>query len=247
MSAIGWYLESQGIATVSISLIREHSVALKAPRALWVPFILGRPLGAPSNPGFQKKVLLEALAMLQENQWPVLKDFTQEAPEDQLGFYTETLVCPINFPAKDSSGSFETRLRNEIAQLQAWYSLAIQVKGRSTTGITGYSAEELGNFIASWLTDQEQKSIQNFDYPSAATLKLATDELKAFYYEAKSVQPGKHSFNSIQEWFWFDTTAGEVFIAVKEKVSHFEDSSFKGLSTTSLVPRVVQQRLAQLK
>lgn len=247
MSAIGWYLEAQGIATVSISLIREHSVALKAPRALWVPFILGRPLGSPSNPEFQKKVLLDALALLQENQWPVLKDFAEEAPEDQLGFYTEALVCPISFPAKDSSGSFEARLRNEIAQLQAWYSLAVQVKGRSTTGITGCTPEELGKFIASWLTDQEQKSISNLDYPPAATLKLATDELKAFYYEAKSVQPGKHSFDSIQEWFWFDTTAGELFIAIKEKVSHFEDPSFKGLATTSLVPRAIQQRLAQPK
>lgn len=244
MSAIGWYLEAQGIATVSISLIREHSVALKAPRALWVPFILGRPLGAPSNPEFQKKVLLDALAMLQESQWPVLKDFEQEAPADQLGFYTETLVCPISFPTKDSGGSLEMRLRNEIAQLQAWYTLAVQVKGRSTIGITGRTPEELGNFIASWLTDQEQKSIPNLDYPPAATLKLATDELKAFYYEAKSVQPGKHSFDSIQEWFWFETTAGEVFIAIKEKVSHLEDPTFKGLSTTSLVPRVIQQRLA---
>jgi hypothetical protein len=244
VSAIGWYLEAQGIATVSISLIREHSVALKAPRALWVPFILGRPLGAPSNPEFQKKVLLDALAMLQESQWPVLKDFEQEAPADQLGFYTETLVCPISFPTKDSGGSLEMRLRNEIAQLQAWYTLAVQVKGRSTIGITGRTPEELGNFIASWLTDQEQKSIPNLDYPPAATLKLATDELKAFYYEAKSVQPGKHSFDSIQEWFWFETTAGEVFIAIKEKVSHLEDPTFKGLSTTSLVPRVIQQRLA---
>ena len=127
MSAIGWYLEAQGIATVSISLIREHSVALKAPRALWVPFILGRPLGAPSNPEFQKKVLLDALAMLQESQWPVLKDFEQEAPADQLGFYTETLVCPISFPTKDSGGSLEMRLRNEIAQLQAWYTLVVRI------------------------------------------------------------------------------------------------------------------------
>lgn len=61
MSAIGWYLEAQGIATVSISLIREHSVALKAPRALWVPFVLGRPLGAPNEHAFQHRVLKEAL------------------------------------------------------------------------------------------------------------------------------------------------------------------------------------------
>ena len=247
MSAIGWYLEAQGIATVSISLIREHSVALKAPRALWVPFILGRPLGAPSNLEFQRKVLIDALGLLQENQWPVIKDFSEEAPEDEIGFYSETLVCPVSFPTKNLEGSSQTRLLNEIAQLQAWHSLAVQVKGRSTTGITGCTPEELGTFVASWLTDQEIKSIKDLDYPPAATLKLATDELKAFYYESKSMQPGKHSVHSIQDWFWFDTTAGEVFLAIKEKISHFEDTSFKGLSTTSLVPRVVQQKVAEQK
>jgi hypothetical protein len=61
------------------------------------------------------------------------------------------------------------------------------------------------------------------------------------------MQPGKHSVHSIQDWFWFDTAAGEVFLAIKEKISHFEDTSFKGLSTTSLVPRVVQQKVAEQK
>lgn len=247
MSAIGWYLEAQGIATVSISLIREHSVALKAPRALWVPFILGRPLGAPANPQFQRTVLMAALDLLQETQWPVLKDFQEDAPEDTLGFYSETLVCPVSFPSKSTEGSLPIRLQNEIAQLQAWYSLALQVKGRSTTGITGSTPEELGAFIGSWVTDQALTQLKNLDYPPAATLKLATDELKAFYYESKSMQPGKHTFDSIQEWFWFDTTAGEVFNLIKEKVAHFEDPSFKGLATTSLVPRVVQNRLALQK
>jgi hypothetical protein len=78
-------------------------------------------------------------------------------------------------------------------------------------------------------------------------LKLATDELKAFYYEAKSVQPGKHTFMSIQDWFWFETSAGEIFLQLKEKVSNLEDPTFKGLATTSLVPRVIQQRVAASK
>ncbi len=239
------YLEEQGISTVSISLIREHTVALKAPRALWVPFILGRPLGAPNRPDFQRKVLLEALELLQETQWPVLKDFTEEAPQDELGFYTEALVCPVSFPGKTPEGSLQNRLHNEILQLKAWYSLAVQVKGRTTTGITGSSAEELGKFIASWTTNQEQQKLNNLDDLPAATLKLATDELKAFYYEAKSVQPGKHSFVSIGDWFWFETTAGEVFLAIKDKVSQLDDPTFKGLATTSLVPRVIQQRVAE--
>ena len=243
MSAIGWYLEAQGIATVSISLIREHSVALKAPRALWVPFILGRPLGAPNEPAFQHRVLKEALDLLQETQWPVLKDFNEEAPADELGFYSENLVCPVSFPTKTVEGDLQGRLLNEIAQLQAWYSLAKNVKGGTTTGITKCTPEELGEFIGSWLTDSPRQSLKDLDYPMGALLKLATDELKAFYYEAKSVQPGKHTALSIQDWFWFETTAGEIFLQLKEKAVNLADASFKGLATTSLVPRVIQQRI----
>ncbi len=247
MSAIGWYLEAQGIATVSISLIREHSVALKAPRALWVSFILGRPLGAPNEPAFQHRVLKEAVDLLQETNWPVLKDFNEEAPADELGFYSENLVCPVSFPTKTVEGDLQGRLLNEIAQLQAWYSLAKNVKGGTTTGITKCTPEELGTFIVSWLTDSPSQGLKDLDYPMGALLKLATDELKAFYYEAKSVQPGKHTAISIQDWFWFETSAGEIFLKLKDQVSNMEEPSFKGLATTSLVPRVIQQRIADSK
>jgi hypothetical protein len=45
-------LEAAGMATTQISLVREHTAAIRAPRALWVPFILGRPLGVPNDPAF---------------------------------------------------------------------------------------------------------------------------------------------------------------------------------------------------
>ena len=245
MSAIGWYLEAQGIATVSISLIREHSVALKAPRALWVSFILGRPLGAPNEPAFQHRVLKEAVDLLQETNWPVLKDFNEEAPADELGFYSENLVCPVSFPTKTVEGDLQGRLLNEIAQLQAWYSLAKNVKGGTTTGITKCTPEELGTFIVSWLTDSPSQGLKDLDYPMGALLKLATDELKAFYYEAKSVQPGKHTAISIQDWFWFETSGGEALLALRTKFAAEGDPAFKGLATLSMVPRVVLDLMAQ--
>ena len=64
MSAVGHYLEDEGIPTVGISLVREHSEKIRPPRALWVPFMLGRPLGAPDAPDFQRRVLRAALELL---------------------------------------------------------------------------------------------------------------------------------------------------------------------------------------
>ncbi|MBT5161958.1 MAG: hypothetical protein HOL89_19300, partial [Alphaproteobacteria bacterium] len=49
MSALGHFLEEEGIATTIISLIRVHSEKVRPPRSLFVPFELGRPLGAPND------------------------------------------------------------------------------------------------------------------------------------------------------------------------------------------------------
>jgi hypothetical protein len=73
----------------------------------------------------------------------------------------------------------------------------------------------------------------------AVALKLATDELKSFYYEAKAMQPGGHTSDSILRWFWLETCAGEAFLALRKRLGQEADPSFKGLATLSMVPRVV--------
>ncbi len=114
MSALGHYLEQEGIQTVSISLIREHTVALAPPRALWVPFMLGRPLGVPGDPAFQRKVVLAALSLLERESGPVLEDFPEDAPYEDLGAEPEGLNCPVSFPRKSSDGSLGQRLADEV-------------------------------------------------------------------------------------------------------------------------------------
>ena len=71
MSALGHYLEEEGLATVAISLIRPQTENTKPPRALWVPFELGRPFGPPSAAAFQKRVVLAALRMLEGAEGPI--------------------------------------------------------------------------------------------------------------------------------------------------------------------------------
>ncbi len=78
MGALAHYLEVEGISTTQISLIREHTEFIRPPRALWVPFELGRPLGAPDNPELQRRILLSALELLEASEGPVLVDFPDE-------------------------------------------------------------------------------------------------------------------------------------------------------------------------
>lgn len=76
-------IEREGIATVSISLLREVASAIKPPRALFVPFPMGFPLGAPNNPALQHRVIAAALRLLERNDLPVLENFEHDPKENE--------------------------------------------------------------------------------------------------------------------------------------------------------------------
>ena len=68
-------IEREGITTVSISLLREVVSVLKPPRALFVPFPMGFPLGAPNDAGLQHRIIAAALELLDRNDTPILAEF----------------------------------------------------------------------------------------------------------------------------------------------------------------------------
>jgi hypothetical protein len=67
-------IESAGITTVSISLLREITEKIRPPRALFVPFPLGYPLGEPNNPDLQGRIMRAAFSLLSRSDIPVLED-----------------------------------------------------------------------------------------------------------------------------------------------------------------------------
>ena len=62
MSALGHTIEEEGIATVAIALVRPQAERTRPPRALWVPFELGRPFGPPSDPAWRPPFMPAAVA-----------------------------------------------------------------------------------------------------------------------------------------------------------------------------------------
>jgi len=242
VSALGHYLEAEGIPTTQISLVREHTEALAPPRALWVPFMLGRPFGVPDDAVFQRKVVLAALQLLERETGPVLADFPEDAPHAGLSEASPNLVCPVSFPRLTAEGSLAERLVDEVAQLEAWHELAVKHRGRTTLGVTGLEPAEIAAYLASWLSERPQGSYRA-DVSAADALKFGFDELKAFYYEAKAVQPGRHTSAAIQDWFWFETAAGQAFLEIRARIAESADAAVKALAGLSLVPRAVDLAL----
>lgn len=68
-------IEYVGITTVSISLLREITAIIQPPRALFVPYPLGHPLGEPYDSALQTRILQAAFALLPRNDTPVFDMF----------------------------------------------------------------------------------------------------------------------------------------------------------------------------
>ncbi len=68
-------IERENISTTSISLLREITSVIRPPRALFVPYKMGFPLGEPNNAPLQHQVIAAGLALLERTDVPVLENF----------------------------------------------------------------------------------------------------------------------------------------------------------------------------
>ena len=76
MGLIASVVEKAGVPTTSISLLRELTEKVSPPRALYVPFAFGYPLGEPGHAGLQCAILESALDLLREPvPPPILRDY----------------------------------------------------------------------------------------------------------------------------------------------------------------------------
>jgi len=57
-------IERSGLPTVGLSLLREVTEKMKPPRALFVPFQHGYPLGEANDPELQHRIIKRALELL---------------------------------------------------------------------------------------------------------------------------------------------------------------------------------------
>jgi hypothetical protein len=243
VSALAHYLEGEGIPTAAISLIREHAVKIQPPRALWVPFELGRPLGVPDNPEFQRRVLLALLELFDAANGPILADFPEDAPPGAQE--PVHLVCPVTFPKavvrlNDEELLYQT-LQQEVAELRMWYDLSIARLGRTTVGSSGLAIEVAAKFVGAFMFDDAPTTPLD-GVPALALLRLAVEDLKSFYFEAMTAQPGQQNVTSaiLAKWFWSETTAGKILFFLQDRWRESANPTLRDFSRLLLIPRAYQ-------
>ncbi len=204
-----------------------------------MPFELGRPLGVPNDTAFQARVLLAALKLLEASSGPVIEDFPEDAPVSED--IATAWACPVDLDQEKADLSNAEQLREafrmEMMQLRSWYDLAVKKRGRTTVGVSGLDLDTICDFVGSFI-DGDIPENPREDIPLGIALKFAVDDLKAYYTEAVTAQPGEVSPGGdvLADWFWGETIAGRALFIVKDLLTKSEDKALRLVGNMFLVP-----------
>ena len=129
-------------------------------------------------------------------------------------------------------------LQAEISQLRTWYDLSVSRRGRTTMGVSGLAPDALGTFIGAFLEGTAPAPPRQ-DIPLATLFRFAVEDLKTYYMEAITAQPGQHTAHSVTlaDWFWRETTAGRVLFAVHDACQHSDIPGLHVVISGALIPR----------
>jgi hypothetical protein len=219
-------LESEGIATTSISMAREHTEKVKPPRALFVPFPFGHALGRPDDPDLQHRVLRAALDLLAEPVGPVLRDFPDDAESG------DQPAAPVQASGIAPAVTVPDDPALETAQMRQYHEQWLaRSGGRTAFGLCGVPATRfrgvvrfLQAFAAGEDTDMPERPAT---VPLPGFIRYCADDWKTLYFEARlTMKPGATG-DDIVRWFWSETAAGQVLRRVGKRLEASEDPRWK--------------------
>jgi len=250
VGALGHHLEGEGIATTGISLIREHTVKVRPPRALWVPFELGRPFGPPRRAAIRRRVLLAALNLLEApGAPPLLVDDAGEAPAtpggtDALPPWTPPSLAPP--PDTLDPAILRRAAEDEIAALRPRYVRSVGRRGRTTVGALGLSPAESVDFLAGFF-DGVPGASPRPDLDVATALKIACEEARAYLTESAIADLAPWSGPAIEDWVFQATATGRLIDALRRRLLGGPDPAIVAVAKGSMMPGVQVRRAEALR
>jgi hypothetical protein len=246
---------------VSISLVREFTQKVRPPRALWVPFPFGRPLGAPSEPEVQRRVLLAALRLLERVSAPVLEDFELSEDEEHLDARWQMVgrSCGPRGCSLETDGNQEPDAADglpdrrdvtlhethaEVANLADAHREYRRLNaGRTQVGTSGVTPESIGQaveLVHGFVQGDEVRVPEGENTAPKLFLRRAIDDLKAYYLEARLAEVGgSPAANELNDWLWLETAMGRLLVAARDRMIEITSSEEdpNSVMARGIVPR----------
>ena len=133
----------------------------------------------------------------------------------------------MSFATSQADLSLADQVKAEIKLLKPWHAEHLATRGTTTIQHTG-PIEEIVDLLAEYLAPDVTAD--------TSQLKQAAEDLKAFYNEAATSQPGTASAKDLENWYWQQTRAGDLVRAIKSCHQSSEDGRLKLTAGFLLVP-----------
>ena len=223
MCGLAHFFEAEGLTTVIVGFVREQMEKLKPPRGLFLDFPMGRGMGKPNNPKFQKSVIRAAFNLLDTVSGPVLQDFPEVIPvkDGRMGYALPPELV-IDIRDIGNVNELAALVEREIKDLKRDYQAAIAFRGRTTVGASQLSIDEFTPYICEFIRGNIPKSPRKGMSP-IPLLKLVAEDLEAYFTETRTHRDGIDDLELMGSWFWEQTSAGRMLLSL-EAVSLVSDN-----------------------
>lgn len=122
----------------------------------------------------------------------------------------------------------------ELSALMPLWRTAQARFGRTTVGLSFQAPAAWPGFATRFLAG-ELPSVPELDTPALA-LRMLCDDIKALYGEAAQAEGPAPSAHQIDTWFWRQTVAGRLLIALRAVAMTSENNALKTVGARFFVP-----------
>jgi hypothetical protein len=205
--------EAAGLHTVTLASVRPVAQRMHPPRALFCEFPLGRPLGIPQDADYQRRVLRQALSMIEDATEPELADFP-----DVIEAETEAMACslpprfdPDLLPAVD-----------EAQGLRRAFDRAVAARGHTSVGRV-LDPDDIAAALVELDRMANGTDWLEADLPGNDTISSVHD-IRTYYEEAalELVDGPPPGGRAAEEWFYEQTEAGKTVMAARRAMKAAE-------------------------
>jgi hypothetical protein len=209
------------MSTVAISLVREHTVKIKPPRAVWVPFPFGISVGHRFDVAEQRAVLDLAFSTLDASHGPVLLDFVaavrreRAAPLQASDVEVDPLALTIDL----------------VTEVEAMRDRREQQANHSHVGLSRIPPEQFGGLVR-WLVRYAGGDDTDFPGrpPEIALLpfiRYAVEDLRVLYLEERMRMLPDESSDDRQRWLLGSTALGVFLRTLRDRFEASDDPKVK--------------------
>ena len=209
--------------------------AIKPPRAIWLNFPMGRPMGRPNDPACQLRIIRAAFALFDESSGPVLTDFPDVIPVEngRMGYALPPELVLTSADIGDVD-ALVADVDEEMRSLRGAYDTAVAARGRTTVGASEMPIEDFVRFIAAFVKGGKPKSPRK-GLPPIPQLKFVVEDLQAFYSEARTHRDAVDDIELMGRWFWEETKAGRLLLCLEARSLESDDKVLRQIVDMSLM------------